>query len=88
MAAHDADRDSAGRDIHRADDAGLVISLPYDGDGVIERADGDLEMDGFLFTIDWERLDPPRGHPDAEEIPDGEAMAELCEALGLPVGTL
>lgn len=88
MAAHDANGESEGRDAYRADSARLVIGLPYDGDGVIERADGDLELDGFRFTLHWDWLDPPKGHPDAEEIADAEAMAELCESLGLPAGTL
>lgn len=89
MAPDDFGREAQEESVRRPNDrARLAMSLPYDGDGVIERPDGDLELDGFRFALDWDLLDPPTGHPDAAELTDVEAMTELCESLGLPARTL
>jgi hypothetical protein len=57
-------------------------------DGTITHADGTIELNGELFEVDWNELDPPEGHPDAEEIDDDVVWAGVCDSLGLAPGTL
>ena len=57
-------------------------------DGVIDHPDGTVEYNGYFFEINWDELDPPEGHPDAEEVPHEEVVTEMCELLGLPPGSL
>jgi hypothetical protein len=57
-------------------------------DEVIEHADGTLELNGYIFQIDWDSIDPPEDHPDADEISHEAVMAEMCELMGLPPNSL
>lgn len=57
-------------------------------DGTIDHPDGTVEFNGYFFEIDWDEIDPPEGHPDAQELPHEAAMAEICQQLGFPPGSL
>jgi hypothetical protein len=58
-------------------------------DGIIDYPDGTAELNGYFFErIAWDELDPPQGHPDAEEVPHEVVMNEICEILGIPPGSL
>jgi hypothetical protein len=57
-------------------------------DGTIDHPDGTVELNGYFFEIDWDELDPPEGHPDAQTVPHEVVVAEICERLGLPPGSL
>jgi hypothetical protein len=43
-----------------------------------------FELEGMSFEINWDDLDPPDGHPDAEELPHEEVVAWCSRAVRLP----
>ena len=53
-------------------------------DRAIEHLDGTLELNGYFFEVDWDEIDPPEGHPDAQEIPHETVVAEIRAFLGAP----
>ena len=53
-------------------------------DRAIEHLDGTLELNGYFFEVDWDEIDPPEGHPDAQEIPHETVVAEIRALLGAP----
>jgi hypothetical protein len=59
------------------------------GDGAVEYPDGRLQINGYVFEApDWDKLDPPTGHPDGDVFTHEEVMTEMCEFLDLPAGSL
>jgi len=58
--------------------------LALQSDLAIEHLDGTLELNGYFFEVDWDEIDPPEGHPDAQEIPHETVVAEIRAFLGAP----